>query len=592
MNYFRKSLARKLVLAATAFVLVSVVAMTAITYYFLSNSEEDKLIATHKAMMLTIDLYREDIKGVVKDAKEAGPDGIEKYIENSSSLKTLHDVLTKLNEDVYIGRPYLMYPDMEPDLNGDTATKMLGVSQQLLDLGSTPESYFPLPQIFIDAKNIVTDSPAGIVTSTPPYNDGDGDWMSTISKVVDEDGTWIADFGIDFKYSYVKEKLREALVTSIIAGLSVALLGALVSWIFIRRILKPLKDMTESIQQASEGDFTNQVEVKGMDELSSMADHFNLMLDGLEGMIRRIRDDAQSVMENSRVVSETSKTILTSSQETQESMEIVSRGSEEQMSSLTETARSLEEVASASQKIAESASSLASNSEGVYTEVLGIQKFASNAVDAMNRVQESSAESYQGLEKVMEFSSSITSILSIIQSISQQTNLLSLNASIEAARAGDAGKGFAVVANEIRKLADESGKSSKEISEIIKGVLESVEVLKHVSEESSKNVVKGIEVIERVNGSVDSIVEQMEDVNMQVQEVSAATEQMSASSEEISATVEQLDNISKSSLAKAKVSLELAVTQVASTNELSTISEKLVSSANSVIEELERFKLK
>lgn len=590
MKYITSNLTRKIVLSVMAFMLISVGVMTWIIYHFLSTSEKDKLVATHQAMMLSIDLYRDDIVGLIEDAKDLKPDEVENYVNTNEHVATMFNMLSKLGEDEYIGRPYLLYPDVVT-VNGEPATKMLAVNDQLRELGSEFQSDFILPDIFVTAMNEVSKAGNTDVISTPPYNDGDGDWMSTLSKITDSEGNYIADFGIDFKYSVVEERLQQVLLLSLGAGLLISLIGAIVLWLLIKTQLSPLKVITESITKASDGDFTHKVDTNRKDELGHVAEHFNKMLDDLSILITKIKDDADSVLTASKEVFEASTVLVASSEQVKASMEEVATGSNSQLQSLSETGNSLEEVAGSSHVIAVASASLLESASTAEKEAIDIKGFMDNAVSSMSKVKNSSEESEHGLNQVISASANITGILGVIQEISRQTNLLALNASIEAARAGEYGRGFAVVASEIRKLAEQSNSSAKEIGDIVGDVNSSVSNLKQISEVSALNVEEGINVIGKVSHSVDNIVVQIQDVTMQVQEVSSSTQQLSATTQEISATVEQLRALSKSSAEHAKESLNASVEQVGESSNLISISDNLVNSANSVLDAVKSFKL-
>jgi methyl-accepting chemotaxis protein len=144
-----------------------------------------------------------------------------------------------------------------------------------------------------------------------------------------------------------------------------------------------------------------------------------------------------------------------------------------------------------------------------------------------------------------ERSKQIGDIVSVIDDIADQTNLLALNAAIEAARAGEQGRGFAVVADEVRKLAERTAKSTSEIGEMIRGIQDEVSKAVHSMENATSNVDVGVELVTQAGSALQAIVKSADELQLMVQQIASAADEMSATSEEINRDIEQIASISK-----------------------------------------------
>jgi methyl-accepting chemotaxis protein len=320
---------------------------------------------------------------------------------------------------------------------------------------------------------------------------------------------------VDELYSAVDALIYKAIM---VAGI-VMLLSALFTYLFSSHMTKGIKQFVEKIEFLSQGDFMQSVTVKSNDEIGRMGKYYNEVLEKLRTMIITIYSSAESVAATS---------------------EELAASTEESSKSIAEVASSIQRVASNSYQQSSYVEKINQSTKGIYDEMgaisLNIEEVKNSAVDTSNLAREGNkyvndvilqmqeinaqvTESSKTIHQLNEKSRKIEEIISIITSIAEQTNLLALNAAIEAARAGEHGKGFAVVADEVRKLAEASSKSSGDISLLIQEIQQGISKSVDVMSTSTKSAQSGIEVVEQtgqafknISSSIDGVTTRAEDV--------------------------------------------------------------------------------
>jgi methyl-accepting chemotaxis protein len=188
-------------------------------------------------------------------------------------------------------------------------------------------------------------------------------------------------------------------------------------------------------------------------------------------------------------------------------------------------------------------------------------------------------------------SQKIGKILEVISQISDQTNLLALNAAIEAARAGEHGRGFAVVADEVRKLAEESKHSADQIADLIATIQNDTARAVNIMEKGNTEVQNGLQVVDTAGQSFQQILQSIQGVTSQIQEVAATSQEISASSEEITASVEEVASIASEAAASTNQVATSAETQLASIQEITQSINELSKLALDLQDTVNQFKM-
>lgn len=329
---------------------------------------------------------------------------------------------------------------------------------------------------------------------------------------------------------------------------------------FNSRIIDPIKYLGDVMDVASEGDLTVRAPIAHDDELGVLADDCNRLIGSLSDIASNVRRSAESVSSAATELSASSEEINSSTMEISTSVQQIAHGAELQSRKVEETTSSMEAmvatVVSASEQadqatqISQEASKYASHGEEATDQAIAKIAEVSGAIETLAT----------SVELLGRRSEEIGKIVDVITSIADQTNLLSLNAAIEAARAGESGRGFSVVAEEVRKLAEGSGKAAEQIGELIKEVQsETAKAVKYMeigqSEVALGSDVVGRtgEVLRQINDAVSrtsvlagaiaaSMSEQRERttaVDRAMHDIAAVVEQNAASAEETAAAAEE-----------------------------------------------------
>lgn len=349
----------------------------------------------------------------------------------------------------------------------------------------------------------------------------------------------------------------------------IAVIALLILVVVIERvvhiIVKPVRGLTQTITTMSEGDFTIDVNAKGNDEIAKMGRSLEHFIVSIRGMLNQLRDLSDQVMNQSDTTSGLSGEMHDAAKMQAESMQALNKTVDQLSNSITEISNHATSLA----LVVSDTRTTSGKLENYMNQTISTSEKGKNDMSQVRAAMENIGSSIQKLDhaisKVGAASEEITNIASVIGTIAEETTLLSLNASIEAARAGDAGKGFAVVASEIGKLAQTSTDSVDNIVELIGEITRLVQETVKQAAESNKSIDASSGMIDTALNTFDEIFDdihmtgnliqemmaKMEEVNDVASNVAAISEEQAASTEEIHATsenmVRQANNIADSS---------------------------------------------
>ena len=312
------------------------------------------------------------------------------------------------------------------------------------------------------------------------------------------------------------------LIISIIAFLA----GIIVSYFITRMISKPIKILTDSATLMSQGDLTFRVRnINSADEIGDLAAAINKMAEGRQQVMLKIRDNAATLAAHS---------------------EELTAASEEASATIEEISGTTENVAAVSQQSAAGADTAAEGAEHVREAAREGNRAVQNAVAKMGKIQADTRDLVITIKELGDRSQQIGQVIEVISGIAEQTNLLALNAAIEAARAGEQGRGFAVVAEEVRKLAEQSAESTKQIADIIGKIQNEMYRANQKMDIGAVEVEEGVGIANQAGAAlskiivlIDESVESIKQIAEGARQSSEGTQQLSAATQQVTSTVQQ-----------------------------------------------------
>ncbi len=411
----------------------------------------------------------------------------------------------------------------------------------------------------------------------------------------------------------VQKVARRAAMTTVGAALCAAFILTVVLNTLVKRVVvRPLRAVTAALKDIAEGegDLTQRLEVSGRDEVAELATWFNTFVAKIHDSIVQLARTSQRVAASAQEMSATAQETGRASQQIAQTIEDVARGSTEQstqvekasadiqelsrvISELSASARqqaevvesavaSVREITDGISRVAGTAETVAQSSTEVAQVARAGQESVEKTVAGMDRIRQATAAAAEAIRQLGDSSQQIGAIVEAIDDIAEQTNLLALNAAIEAARAGEHGKGFAVVADEVRKLAERSSKETKEIANLIAQIQSVTQEAVQAMEAGSREVESGTQLSAEAGEALERITSAVESVVVQIQQVSGAVETVNSSSAVVSQAIETVSEQTRQSTVAADTMGEFSAQVLRSTEEVAAISQANAAAAQEV----------
>ena len=500
-------------------------------------------------------------------------------------------------QGVYI-RSYILEPNDKTLQNLENQEKIIAEKTAALEkIVTTPELIEQLQNLkdsedkFIKAAQKVVDTydPENIQTSI--------DLLDTEIRPANEAIQLAANTIVDYQKSLLDQTSQEAseithfsstiiLVITIFTGILAVIIAVLIT----RVITVPVNKLATAAKIIAEGDLSQEdIQVKAKDEIATLALSFNRMKANLHLLVGNVSKNVSSTTVAAEQLAASTDQVAISSNDVAHRVEITSEGANQAAITGQESVKAMDETAHGVQRIAEAAQNLNGKALDTQTIAQEGEKTLQTVEKQMEVIQDSSYETSKRIEQLSLQSSEIGEIIKVITDITEQTNLLALNAAIEAARAGEHGKGFAVVADEVRKLAEQSKESASKIVGLTTSIQQETKEVEKAVNVTVQNVEEGVTFIQNAQVSFDQIMSAIQDITTQIENVSASTQEISASTEEVAASISEMASASTTAAKQSEMIAASIEEQTATIQEINAVAKSLSYEAMKIQEEIEKF---
>mgnify|MGYP006186151827 FL=1 len=341
------------------------------------------------------------------------------------------------------------------------------------------------------------------------------DWMLGTGAYIDDIDAVVEDYRATATEQMMSKSLGVLLIALILAAITAAVI-----LLTAHRMVTPIKNMADNLNDIAkgEGDLTKRLTVTGEDEIAQLGRSFNLFVDKLQTIIGDVANATAKVKSAANAIHDQTKVM---------SSQLISHNNEtdQVVTAITEMSATASEVAQNTTQVAEA-------THAATGDVANAQRCVDASLEEISALMAQINNAASNIQSLSEQSKKINSVLSVIGGIAEQTNLLALNAAIEAARAGEQGRGFAVVADEVRSLASRTQSSTLEINEMLSELHKLVALAVKTMEDSQQSCVRSVDSSRAISDSLGSVTSAVTAINdMSTQIATAATEQSSVTEE-------------------------------------------------------------
>ena len=414
-----------------------------------------------------------------------------------------------------------------------------------------------------------------------PYNwvIGTGNWVDDIDQLV-----------VNQEQIYKSAMIRDILFTS---GLILLVLigAAMVSWYMSQKISSPIIEISRIVRKIATGDLRNTLKIDSKDEIGELGKAVNIMTSDLTTLIKQLDTSAEQLAASSEELTASAEQSAQAANQVAVSIVEVAEGAGAQLKATDTSKKIMGNLSSGIQGIADNTSIIVETAQKASA---AAQEGCNAIMDTKNHmisIENSVNNSSVVISSLGERSKEIGQIVNTISAIAGQTNLLALNAAIEAARAGEQGRGFAVVADEVRKLAEQSQEAAKQISALITEIQTDTAKAIAAMIDEIHQVKLGTNVVDKAHKTFDEITNLVQKMSTQTRDVSVRTQEMTKDSQSMVTIVSEIDNISKDAAVQTQTVSAATEEQSASTQEIASSSHALAKMAGEIQLAISKFRI-
>ena len=391
--------------------------------------------------------------------------------------------------------------------------------------------------------------------------------------------------------SVIDERNRLVLMVALIALATIAI-GAAFALLIARHIVRPIHEVLEHVQEVSAGNLAvKEIDVTSGDEIGELGGAINTMTESLRRLIRQVEDAGEHINASSEELTAGAERAADAANQIAASITTVAAGSERQAEAIADADSIVVQLSAGIQQVAANAGAVSGQAAQSVEAAEEGRKSVDQAICQMRTIESTVTESAKVVTRLGERSYEIGQIVATITGIAEQTNLLALNAAIEAARAGEQGRGFAVVADEVRKLAEQSGEAAKQIAQMIAEIQGETDQAVQSMNNGAEEVKHGTAAVDAAGKSFADIFGAIHEISEQMREVSTVMEEMAKGSEQIVSSMQDIDKLGKESASQAQNVAAATQEQSATTEEIAAASEALAKLAEELSQSVHQFRI-
>ncbi|CUB51644.1 methyl-accepting chemotaxis protein [Bacillus cereus] len=403
-----------------------------------------------------------------------------------------------------------------------------------------PGEYYKQPDLWMEAYDKVMSTKKANMTVV--YEDLLGTWVTILEPIKDGEGNIVAIVAADVDASIVPSTKEKFIIQGLMFICISVLIATVIQFLIVRNALAPLRDLREGLRRVGEGDLNIKLEERS-DDIGIINSYFNNTIEKFKGIIDKVKQAAEQVSSSSQELSVSTKENSMAVQEIVSSMVELRAGAQLQETSVPQYLGIVYEVEDKMEEITNAAKQMEKVSEGIEHHSVKGNGVTKQAINQMNIIQNAVQDLSSIIYSLEVRSKEISDIVTVITSISNQTNSLALHATIEVSRAEETGEGFAVVADEVRKLAEQMEASAKDIANLIGETQAGTEEAVVSIRKASKEVESGMKLVEMNGAFFEEISKSAQSVTNQVRVVSSNSSDILQNSQNIVRVVNELSLI-------------------------------------------------